>query len=221
MSLESGDSVAPLAAPSPTRHLPPCARTEYLVLRVILLEESGQIRIEARFLPMQRLEQRKTGQRGIDEGGFDFTLFASDAAETASTDQRQEHEDGGSERSERRYRRKNKGENVHNLWLSLAVNFNCIRNSAALQSDFEIPNSMALWQIRTAVRKCYHAARMLSEAEFLPDCIDFCFCGAIHLDHRGPGAGKAFSLPLSCGVDAHLGAVVGQAGGMIERIDRA
>jgi len=45
--------------------------------------------------------------------------------------------------------------------------------------------------------------------------------GAVHFDHGGPGAVEAFGLPLSGGVDAHFAAVVGQAAGVVERVDRA
>src|SRR5258706_12694375 len=39
----------------------------------------------------------------------------------------------------------------------------------------------------------------------------------IHDNLIGPGAGEAFGGPFAGGVDAHLGAVVGQAAGVVER----
>ena len=59
------------------------------------------------------------------------------------------------------------------------------------------------------------------QAELGPEGVD-CFLGlAVHFYHGGPGAGEALGLPFAGGVDAHLGAVVGQAGGVIERVDGA
>src|SRR5579863_6678567 len=43
----------------------------------------------------------------------------------------------------------------------------------------------------------------------------------VHQDFVGPGAGEAFAGPFAGGVDSHLRSVVGQAGGVIERIDGA
>src|SRR5579872_5430717 len=41
-----------------------------------------------------------------------------------------------------------------------------------------------------------------------------------HADHIGPGAGEALFFPLAGRIDAHLRAVVGQAAGMVQRVDR-
>ena len=60
---------------------------------------------------------------------------------------------------------------------------------------------------------------ILLESQLGPDCIDARFGGAVHFDHGGPGAVEAFGLPFARGVDAHLGTVVRQARGVIERID--
>src|ERR1035437_6939661 len=54
-----------------------------------------------------------------------------------------------------------------------------------------------------------------------PEGVDAGFGGAVHFDDGGPGAGEAFGLPFAGGVDAHLGAVVGQARGVVERVDGA
>ena len=43
----------------------------------------------------------------------------------------------------------------------------------------------------------------------------------VHGDLVGPGTGEAFAGPLACGVDAHLGAEVRQARGVVERINRS
>ena len=54
-----------------------------------------------------------------------------------------------------------------------------------------------------------------------PFAIDKRFRFRIHHDFVGPGAGEAFGGPFAGGVDAHLRAVVGEAAGVVERIDGA
>ena len=49
----------------------------------------------------------------------------------------------------------------------------------------------------------------------------FDFTSGVHGEHGGPGAGEAFGGPFACGVDAHLAAVVGEAGGVVEGVDGA
>src|ERR1700756_5364004 len=55
--------------------------------------------------------------------------------------------------------------------------------------------------------------------ERFPLGIDQRFGFRVHGDLIGPGTGEAFGRPLARGVDAHLGAVVRQAGSVVERID--
>ena len=43
-----------------------------------------------------------------------------------------------------------------------------------------------------------------SQTELGPDCVDFGFDGAVHFNHRRPGALEAFGLPFSGGVYSHL-----------------
>lgn len=61
---------------------------------------------------------------------------------------------------------------------------------------------------------CGAAAGWLSvavDAEFFPDAVDAGACCCVHGEHLWPGACEAFAGPFAGGVDAHFGAVVGQA----------
>src|SRR5690242_4781368 len=53
----------------------------------------------------------------------------------------------------------------------------------------------------------------------LPFCVHFRLGFFVHGDLVRPRARKTFCRPFPGGVDAHLGAVVRQTAGMIERVD--
>src|ERR1700683_9258 len=55
----------------------------------------------------------------------------------------------------------------------------------------------------------------------LPLAVDQCFRLGIHHNLIGPRPCEAFGRPFASGVDAHLGAVIGEARGVIERVDGA
>ena len=73
-------------------------------------------------------------------------------------------------------------------------------------------------QLRAAVLKIPRIALAYSPS-FAHIASHFGFGRAVHLDHRRPRPLEAFGLPLARRVDAHLRSVVGQARGVVERID--
>ena len=62
-------------------------------------------------------------------------------------------------------------------------------------------------------------ATLLIDTQALPLFIHDSFDHRVHRDLLGPRTRKAFGGPLTSGVNAHLGTVVRQARGVIERID--
>src|ERR1700735_5605817 len=58
------------------------------------------------------------------------------------------------------------------------------------------------------------------ESELLPERIHASFCGGIHYDLVGPGAGETLCWPLAGGVYAHLRTVILHALRVIERVYR-
>ena len=61
----------------------------------------------------------------------------------------------------------------------------------------------------------------LLNVEFFPEGVDSGFDFGGHGEHGGPGACEAFGGPFAGGVDAHFGAEVGEAGGVVKRVDGA
>src|SRR5438309_5030221 len=57
--------------------------------------------------------------------------------------------------------------------------------------------------------------------QLLPLAVDQSFGLGVHQDFIRPGTREAFARPLSGSIDAHLRAVIRQAGSVVERIDRS
>src|SRR5439155_4408477 len=57
--------------------------------------------------------------------------------------------------------------------------------------------------------------------QLLPFAVDQSFGLGVHQDFIRPGTREAFARPLAGSIDAHLRAVIRQAGSVVERIDRS